>query len=158
MRWYARLIPRFRLRSTLIAIALITVLLRYVAVPAWDYYHLSPETRAVLEDLGRPMTAPPAAPATLSSFLKAIRMSSPRPLKPNGIPIYVDPEGLDKAAAALYAPLGATPGIVPIKIALERTLGPLGLGYYVRDGLLTVTSAADADRVLRENPKEARRP
>jgi hypothetical protein len=38
------------------------------------------------------------------------------------------------------------------------TLPPVGLSYFVREGLLTVTSAKQADRALKDYPNEVRRP
>ncbi|HEY2159223.1 MAG TPA: hypothetical protein VGH33_26585, partial [Isosphaeraceae bacterium] len=93
----------------------------------------------------------------LSDLLKLIRASSPD-ARGVGIPIYVDPTGLGDAGAKLSSAITIPPHGVSVRAALEDSLRPLGLGYYVEDGLLRITTAEAADRALRERPKSARRP
>jgi hypothetical protein len=157
MKWYARLIPRFRLRSILIAIALITLFLHYVAIPTWNYYQLPASTRAILTTLGEPLRMPTAGTMSLEKFLKTMIGATVTP-KGNRLPTYVEPRGLEEAGVGLDSPVTVTSDFVPIKDTLGKGLKELGLGYYVEGGLLRITSAADAERVLRENPKQARRP
>lgn len=145
---------RFRIRTFLVAVAVLTVLMQWVVLPAWDFYSLPAGTRSVLTRLQSRMAAPPTA--DLIDFLKAIRLSSPDG-RGVGIPIYVDPAGLHEAETTLEAPLKAPPGRGAIEAELRESLRPLGLGYYVEDGLLTITSEQAAERALRERPRTARR-
>jgi hypothetical protein len=158
MKWYARMIPRFRLRSILIAIALITLFLHYVAIPTWNYYQLPASTRAILTTLGEPLRMPTAGPISLEKFLKTMIGATATPKGRNRLPTYVEPRGLQEAGVSLDSPVTVTTDFVPIKDTLGKGLKEIGLGYYVEDGLLRITSAADAERALRENPKQARRP
>ena len=148
---------RFTVRRMMVAIAALAILTYYVVIPAWDYYSLPPSTRAVLSALGYPARLPSTGPMPLVAMLKGIRVASAG-TKGNGIPIYVDPNGLSEAGVGVQTTVVATNGRRPLKEQLERSLKPLGLGYFVRDGLLTVTSAKSADRVLKDYPNEAKRP
>jgi hypothetical protein len=149
--------PRFRIRIILLAVALLAILLAWVLVPAWNYYRLPPSTRSILERLGRPFRLATPAPPNLVDLLKSARLSSPDS-GGVGIPIYVDPAGLEAAGADIDATIKPPPAGASVATALEESLRPLGLGYYVEDGLLKVTSSEAADRALREKPREARRP
>ncbi len=148
--------PRFRIRTILLAVALLTFLLAWVVVPAWDYYRLPPSTRSVLSRLGAPLRLSVAGAATMADVLKSIRVSSPDG-KGVGIPIYVDPTGLGDMGPKLSFPIRVPPRGVSIRTGLEDSLRPLGMGYYVEDGLLKITTDEAADRALRERPKSARR-
>jgi hypothetical protein len=148
---------RLRNRTFLLAVAALTLLLAWVVVPAWDYYGLPPSTRSILSRLGAPLRLASPGPATLADLLKSIRVSSPDG-KGVGIPIYVDPTGLGDAGANLSSPIPIPPAGVSTRAALEDSLRPLGMGYYVEDGLLRITTDEAADRALRERPKSARRP
>ena len=139
-----------------IVVAVFAVFVNYVAVPVWDYYRLPPKTRAVLTMLSQPVRLASAGPLPLAVLLKSIKASTSAP--PNsGIPIYVDTGGLADAGAGIESTTVVTNKRRPVKEHLDRSLAPLGLGYFVKDGLLTVTSAKAAVRP-KNDPKEARRP
>jgi hypothetical protein len=148
---------RFTVRRMMAAIAALAVLTHYVVLPVWDYFRLPPETRAVLSALGRPAKLATAGPMPLGTLLKQLRVATAGP-KSAGVPVYVDPIGLSEAGAGIESTVVASADRLALKDQLNRTLGPLGLGYYVRDGLLMVTSRKSADRELSHHPKEARRP
>ena len=76
----------------------------------------------------------------------------------DGIPVYVDPIGLEEARVDITKPVEIGPDQVRLKAFLDQRLGPLGLSDYVEDGLLTITSKQAADRALRRSPRQARRP
>ena len=148
---------RYRVRTLLIAVAALAPVLALVVLPAWNYYRLPPSTRSILARLGRPFRLATPAPPRLVDLLKSARLSSPDS-GGVGIPIYVDPAGLKAAGADIDATIKTPFAGASVALALEESLCPLGLGYYVEDGLLRVTSAEAADRALREKPREARRP
>jgi hypothetical protein len=152
-------VPRiqFTVRRMMVAVAALAFFVYYVAVPAWDYYSLPPKTRAVLAMLGQPIRLPLAGPTSLVTFLKSIKAGTAGPTN-SSVPIFVDPVGLAEAGTGVQSTVVATTGRRPVKKQLERSLGPLGLGYFVKDGLLTITSAKSAKRALKSHPKEARRP
>lgn len=149
--------PRFRIRTLLLAVALATIVVKWAVVPAWNYYSLPPTTRSVLGRLGRPLRMPPSPAPSLADLLKATRLSTPDD-GGVGIPIYLEPSGLEASGADLNASIGPPRAGASVATALEESLRPIGLGYYVEDGLLRITSARAADRAVREKPREARRP
>ncbi len=152
--------PRLRLsvRWTMIVIAVAAVLMYYVVMPIWSYYSLPKATRDVLAGLSYGVQLPTSGKMPFGDFIKTIRTTAFGQLLTN-VPIYVDPAGLQEAGVVdLQIPVDASPDRISLKDQLERSLKPLGLGYFVKDGLLTITSAKVADRTLKENPTEARRP
>ena len=59
---------------------------------------------------------------------------------PTGIPIYVDPVGLQEAEKTMASPSRSTSKASPSRRRLRLLLKQLGLTYTVKDGLLTITS------------------
>ena len=151
---------RFSIGMMLIVIALSTVFAHFVVVPTWRYYQLPPETRRVLGKLGMTVTptASGPAPRDLVGLLKQIKAASVTGPKDVGIPIYIDPVGLQDADAWEASVIAAPGGRMTIKDHLDRALPPLGLGYFVKDGMLTITSAEDARAMLQNPVENARRP
>jgi hypothetical protein len=141
----------------MVGIAVLAVLTYHVLVPAWNYYSLRPKTRAVLSALRRPARLPSTGSIPLVALLKGIRIATAGP-KGTGVPVYVDPSGLSDAGVEVHSTVMTSADRMPLKEQLERSLKPFGLGYFVRDGLLTITSAKSADRALKDYPKEAKRP
>lgn len=148
---------RFTIGRMMVAIAVATVLAYSVVLPTWRYYRLPAKTRAVLTKLDRTVQLPVTGTVPLTSVLKAVRSASAGP-KYAGVPIYVDPIGLSEAGATIESTVEVASERRPIKDQLKRSLKPLRLSYYVKDGLLMITSAADVDRELQDHPESARRP
>src|SRR5262249_41283853 len=83
--------------------------------------------------------------------LKYIKAATQGP-KDTGIPIYVDPIGLQLAERTLTSPVTIDVEGVPLKATLRLILNQLGLTYTVKDGLLTITTGSivpDADAFRR---------
>jgi hypothetical protein len=85
--------------------------------------------------------------APLEDVLKFIKKAS-QGAKDNGIPIYVDPIGLQEAEKTMKSPVSIDAKAEPLKLSLQRLLKSVGLAYTVKDGLLTITS----ERSLDEKP------
>lgn len=66
--------------------------------------------------------------------------SATRGTNNTGIPIHVDPEGLRQAGVTVKTQVTIDSEKVPLKTSLGKLLGPLGLTYRVKDGLLEVTA------------------
>ncbi len=79
----------------------------------------------------------------LEEVLKFVKSATSKGPDDKGIPIYVDPVGLNEAEKTLTTPVSFVTKDEPLKRSLERLLKPIGLTYVVKDGLLTVTSAPD---------------
>jgi hypothetical protein len=84
----------------------------------------------------------------LEDVLKLVKKRTTGTWLPTGIPIYVDPVGLQEAEKIMSTPVGTDPadGPLPLGDHLRRILKPMGLTYQVRQGLLIITSEEAADR------------
>jgi Tetratricopeptide repeat len=65
---------------------------------------------------------------------------------PTGIPIYVDPQGLQDADKTMASTVTINLEGIPLKTTLRLMLRQLGLTYTVKDGLLTITSSSSEDQ------------
>ena len=64
-----------------------------------------------------------------------------------GIPIYVDPVGLQEAGKSLVSTVKRPPSAEKLTLGehLRHVLDPLGLGYVVKEGFLMITSTESLD-------------
>ena len=74
----------------------------------------------------------------LEDVLKYIKSATQGP-NDTGIPIYVDPAGLNEAEKTMTSPVTLNVEGLPLKLTLRLVVNQLGLTYAVRDGLLTIT-------------------
>jgi hypothetical protein len=81
----------------------------------------------------------------LEDVLKYIK-SATSTATDNGIPIYVDPVGLQEADRTMTSPVRLDLEGVPLKMSLRLLLKQLGLTYTVKDGLLMITSEDSHDQ------------
>jgi hypothetical protein len=88
--------------------------------------------------------------APLEEVLRLIKIRTRTAGLPNGIPIYVDPAGLTEAGVTLTAPVKAIPPDAPLELSLRRILTPLGLGYSIEEGLLSITFEEAVDRPVED--------
>ena len=65
---------------------------------------------------------------------------------PSGIPIYVDPQGLQDADKTLASTVAIKLEGIPLRTTLRLMLRQLNLTYTVKDGLLTITSSSSDDQ------------
>jgi hypothetical protein len=132
--------PRINLLTLMIVIALIALGLWY-----WNW------TQRGVQDAwyGR-ITMHVARDESLEDVLKRLKVMSISSRVPNGLPIYVDPIGLQEADATMMT----TPGSdldakgESLKVFLNRVLKPMGLVSQLRDGLVTVTSKESLDELI----------
>ncbi len=103
----------------------------------------------ILDELERPIALEFPEPTPLKDVLESIRRATERPGRP-GIPIYLDPSGLQEAEKSPDTSVTIDVRGVPLKTALRAVLRPIGMDYVVQDGLLFVTSQDLAD--IGENP------
>ena len=90
----------------------------------------------------------PLASATLDQLLTEIKRLTRNGVLWNGVPIYVDPIGLQEAGVAMASSVTVSSKAMPIKEALEEALGQLKLDYVVRDGFLCISSKESTDKPL----------
>jgi hypothetical protein len=77
---------------------------------------------------------------SLEDVFKLIKSATCRGPNDRGIPIYVDPMGLEEAEKTLATPVSFTAKGEPLKSALDRVLKSLSLTYTVKDGFVMITS------------------
>jgi hypothetical protein len=135
----------------MVAIGLSTLFIHYVAMPLWNYYRLSPKTRLTLWKLNTPASLPTSGTMPFEDLLKTIKSVSQGP-NDTGIPIYVDPVGLNETEKTMTSPVNVSPKHQPIGKTLEEVLDQLGMAYSVRDGLLMITSKESLDTPFEDSP------
>ncbi len=94
----------------------------------------------------------------LSDFVAYVRKATSGPSFPDGIPIYVDPQGLQDADKTLASTLAIDLHGLPLRTTLRLALRQLSLAFRVRDGLLTITSNSADDLAEFDNPGGDRDP
>jgi hypothetical protein len=98
----------------------------------------SPQTRKIEAKLEQRIDLT-FADAPLEDVLKFIKAAT-RGTGDNGIPIYIDPVGLQEAEVTMTSRVSIVVRGETLKDGLRKVLRPLHLTYMVKDGLLTVTS------------------
>ncbi len=105
-------------------------------------------TKAIITQLGERLTMSFPQETPLEDVLKYIKSNtqSEELDLPSGIPIYVDPLGLQEVEKTLQSPVTLDLEGIPLKTSLRLILKQLGLTYTVKDGLMTITSAESDDQ------------
>jgi hypothetical protein len=93
---------------------------------------------SILESLERPIPMQFNTETPLEGVLDHIRRATATPDYP-GIPVYVDPLGLQEAERSLNSTVQIDLEGVPLRATLALCLKQLGLGYEVKDGFLRIT-------------------
>jgi hypothetical protein len=81
----------------------------------------------------------------LEDALETVKTATKGEALPNGLPIYVDPVGLQEAERTMISEVTLVTAGKPLKDALRAALEPLGLTYVAKDGLVTITSLESED-------------
>jgi hypothetical protein len=163
--WYAQ---RVRLGTFLLLMAVVGLLLglnaqcrREAGLRAALASYRDPKTEAIIEALTGPDLLSVRTDSTLEDVLKELKLRTVKtPNLPKfagipvfqlaaGIPIYVDPLGLQEAQVTLTAKVKQ----VEVGPSANRSLGghlrqlldSVGLGYQVKDGFLMITSKESLD-------------
>jgi hypothetical protein len=109
------------------------------------------ENARIREALGRPISMRFPNETALDDVLKYIKQATTTPDYP-GIPIYVDPIGLQEAERSMNSTVQIDLEGVPLKETLRLCLKQLGLTYKVRDGHLRITSEDEDPEPDLEDP------
>jgi tetratricopeptide (TPR) repeat protein len=112
---------------------------------AVDLFERDAKTRQILEKLDEPLSMSFANETPLDDVLKYIKQATQTPTF-NGIPIYVDPIGLQEAERSMNSTVQIDLDGVPLKTTLRLLLKQLGLVYTVKDGFLMITSEDSEDQ------------
>jgi len=110
-------------------------------------------SQKITAELGKliDMTFPNETP--LEDVIKYIRGCTKSSTYPEGIPIYIDPTGLQEAEKTKASPVIFDVKQVALRTALTPILKQLGMGYQVKDGLLTITSLESLDEASGDHPR-----
>jgi RNA polymerase sigma factor (sigma-70 family) len=106
-----------------------------------------PGNQAILKALDKPLAVKFTIETPLMDVIKYIRDSTVDKAAglPEGIPIYVDPQGLQDADKTMASTIEIDLEGIALKTTLRLCLKQLGLTYWVREGLLTITSSQTDD-------------
>jgi len=107
--------------------------------PATRTGDASPKTKEVLAMLDQRIPMSFATPLSLDDVLTYIKQASTN-FSSDGIPIFVDQNGLEEAKRSLTSTVSIDLDGVPLKTTLKLMLKQLGLAYTVKDGLLVISS------------------
>ena len=100
-----------------------------------------PPDAAILAALDLPLSMPFPTQTALGDVIRYLRVATIGPDLKEGLPIYIDPEGLREAGASLDSPVVLSLEGVPLKNSLRLLLGQIGLVYRVERGVMTFTAA-----------------
>jgi hypothetical protein len=109
------------------------------------------ENARILQALRRPIPMRFANDTPLDDVLKYIKQATTTPEYP-GIPIYVDPIGLQEAERSINSTVTINVEGVPLRETLRLCLGQLGLRYEVWEGRLRITSEDDQPELDLKDP------
>ena len=84
------------------------------------------------------------------SYTKGLSLRQPGPLE-NGLPVRIDPVALAETGVTMQTPLTISSRGVRLRETLHDVLDPLGLAYYIRNGVLVISTKDDAEWLTRED-------
>jgi hypothetical protein len=111
--------------------------------------HRDPENAAILKALAQPFPARFARETSLDDVFSALRTATKSPALPHGLPFYVDPIVLAEVEKTMASPivLDLEPGAVRINAGLELLLSQLGLGYFVKGGVVRIVKSYEVAKL-----------
>ena len=113
---------------------------------AVDLFERDAKTKMILEKLEEPISMSFAEDTPLEDVLKYVKQATTTATY-QGIPIYVDPIGLQEAEKSMTSTVrNMDLEGVPLKITLKLLLKQLDLTYTVKDGFLMITSKESEDQ------------
>jgi tetratricopeptide (TPR) repeat protein len=114
-----------------------------------DYlFNRDDKTKAIIKKLSQPIAMKFATETPLEDVKKYIQDATQDELAglPTGIPIYIDPQGLQDVDKTPASTVSIDLEGIPLKTTLRLLLKQLGMIYTVKDGLLTITSKETEDQ------------
>ncbi len=103
------------------------------------------QSQRIKVELGKLVDMPFRAGASLEEVVAYVRKATKSSAFPDGIPIYVDPQGLQDADKTMASTVAIDLKGLPLRTTLPRLLGQISMQYVVGDGLLTITSMSSHD-------------
>jgi serine/threonine protein kinase len=111
---------------------------------------VSPGTKAILTALEKPIPLSFGKETPLARVLKYVKQATKKDGTDTGIPIYVDPIGLEEAENSLTSTVTIELSGVPLAKALGLALEQVDLAYIVKDDVLIISSPRSIERVWKE--------
>jgi hypothetical protein len=102
-------------------------------------------SQRIAAELGKTLTMSFPQETPLEDVLKYIKSNTMSGAFPDGIPIYVDPIGLQMAEKTSSSPVTMDLSHLPLRTTLKLMLNQIDLTYAIKDGLLKITSASADD-------------
>jgi hypothetical protein len=104
-------------------------------------------SQRIVEALATPIKMSFVNETPLEDVIKYVKQATTSPKFPAGIPIYVDPVGLQEAEKSMTSTVAIDLQQVPLRASLRLLLKQLGLTYRVTDGLVKIVSIeSESDR------------
>jgi hypothetical protein len=103
-------------------------------------------SQKIVTELGKLIDLPFKTETSLEDVVKYVQSSTRSASFPDGIPIYVDPVGLQEAEKSMSSTVKIELAQVPLRMSLKLLLRQLSLAYQVKDGLLTINSLESVER------------
>jgi len=117
------------------------------------HHDTNPRSQQVRKKLDEFISMSFANPTPLDDILKYIKQATTSPTF-SGVPIYVDPKGLEEADCTITSPIALDLEGIPLKTTLRLMLKQVGLAYCVRDGVLIISSTQGIADELAEERSE----
>ncbi|MGP0065683.1 MAG: hypothetical protein ACLQGP_19025 [Isosphaeraceae bacterium] len=149
---------RVRLSTFLLLIAVAALLIglyaqrrREAQLMAFLSLYRNTKQEGIYDALDQPIALSYADGDHLAGVLKEIKKQTTKnpklPKLPTGIPIYVDPIGLQEAERSMNSVVERPSSADRLALGehLKRILEPLGLAYVVKEGFLMITSKDSVD-------------
>jgi hypothetical protein len=111
---------------------------------------------AIRKKLSMPIAMPFPNETPLSQVIKYIKDSTTDPGMEQGLPIYVDPQGLQEAEKTMDSPITFSMDQVRLKTSLRLILKQLEMGYYIREGMVIITYLRAEDYLDAVYPNRAK--
>ena len=105
-----------------------------------------PKTQAIITALDKSVSMPFSNETPLEEVIKYIKTATANDIMPQGIPIYIDPVGLQEAEKTMQSPITLNLDGVTLKRSLKLLLKQLDLTYTVKEGLMTITYVKSGDQ------------
>ena len=104
-------------------------------------------SKGVLVALGQPIPMRYPEKTRLGDVVDAIRAAL-KDASGAPVPIHVDPDGLHEAEKTLDSEVSIDVEGIPLRVTLHWLLHQIGMNYYVKDGVLTITDWGSIPREL----------
>jgi RNA polymerase sigma factor (sigma-70 family) len=110
------------------------------AAAASDEPGQDPRSQAIRKKLDASITMSFAGETALQDVIQYIKTKTVSPDFPNGIPIYVDPLGLQEAEKTLTSTIQLDLEGVPLRRTLYLLLKQISLCYWIQDGMIVISA------------------